>query len=229
MNPVNLHALALTYGVVLGLIAIAETARRILRVPRRLTRKFLHIGVGTWTLPTLFLFADWRWGVVPYLSFIVLNYISYRYALFDSVEGSDNANLGSVFFPASIAILLAIFWRPGEDKDLAFIGIAGIMAMSWGDAAASIAGHRYGTRRYLFFGQARTMEGTLAMFLASGITIAPVLALMGGMGWHQSIAFALIAATVAASIESVSPYGTDNLTVPLLTAGTLYALIQISV
>ena len=58
----------------------------------------------------------------------------------------------------------------------------------------------------------RSMEGTLAMFLASGLVMAPILAGSGELGWHQAVAFSLITATVAASVEAGSAYGADNLT-----------------
>jgi dolichol kinase len=68
------------------------------------------------------------------------------------------------------------------------------------------------------------MEGTLALFLVSSAAQAPALAAMGGLDWHQATAFALIAGTVAASVETVSVYGTDNATVPISAALTLVAL-----
>jgi phytol kinase len=154
----------------------------------------------------------------------VINYLSYRYELFKAIESTERANLGTVFFPLSFALLLGLLWRPGTPGDAGPIAVGGLMAMTWGDALASIIGRRYGTRSYRFFGHSRTMEGTLAMFLASSVSIAATLYALAGRELHQSIAFAMIAATVAASVEAVSLYGSDNLTVPLATAGTLCLL-----
>jgi dolichol kinase len=72
------------------------------------------------------------------------------------------------------------------------------------------------------------MEGTLAMFFAASAAMTPVLALLGGMDWHPALALAMIGATVAAGVESVSPYGSDGFTVPLATAFTLCLLVEIS-
>ena len=68
------------------------------------------------------------------------------------------------------------------------------------------------------------MEGTLAFFLVASTLMAPALGLLGGIDWHQAVAFALIAATVGASIETVSVHGSDNATVPLSTAAALLLL-----
>ena len=72
------------------------------------------------------------------------------------------------------------------------------------------------------------MEGTLSMFFVTGITVAPVLAVLGELGWHQAVAFALIGATVAACVEAVSVFAIDNFAVPVVTTATLGALVRFS-
>jgi phytol kinase len=149
-------------------------------------------------------------------------YLSFRFEIFDAVEDAG-ASLGTVLLPVSCAILLAWFW--GERV---YLAIAGIFAVGFGDTCAALVGRRLGTRKYRTLGHPRSMEGTLAFFLASGIAMAPVLMSLGELGLHQAVAFSLIGATVAASVESVSVYGTDNLTVPLATAATLATLVRFS-
>ncbi|MGH9388777.1 MAG: hypothetical protein ACRD1Z_04120, partial [Vicinamibacteria bacterium] len=78
--------------------------------------------------------------------------------------------------------------------------------------------------RYHLFGHSRTMEGTLTLFLVASASMAPVLGLLGGLDWHQAVAFALIAGTVAASVETISVHGSDNATVPFSVAATLLLL-----
>ena len=228
MDRQNLIALGLSYLYVFVVLFGAELVRKFLGASGDFTRKAVHIGVGMWSIPTLFLFNDWRIGIIPPLTFIVFNYLSFRFELLKSIEMADSNNLGTVFFPISFALLLAVFWRPGSETDLGYVAVAGLMAMTWGDSMASILGKRYGTRSYRIFGHSRTMEGTTAMFVASSASILPVLALMGGLDWHPAIAFAMIAGTVAAAVESCSIYGSDNLTVPIATAATVFLMVRLS-
>ncbi len=223
----NQLALGLSYLYLFVLIAVAELARKRLGARTEHTRTIVHVGIGMWSVPTVYLFSDWRWGIVPLVTLAFVLYLSFRYELFASVE-EDGGSLGTVLLPLASALLLGLLWRPGSDEDYGFIAIGGLMTVSWGDAMATIIGRRTGTRRYLVSGHARTMEGTLAMFFASSVTMTLVLVFMGQLDWHQSIGFAMIAATVAASVESVSIHRTDNLTVALTTAATLYALVRIS-
>lgn len=222
----HLTALLLSYGYVGALGLGTELLRRAGRLAPGTARKVIHVGVGLWVVPTVHLFADWRVAVIPPLTFLVVNYAIHRFRL--SPLDADPANLGAVFFPASFAVLLAVAFRPGEPADQAFLAVAGLLAMALGDAAAAVFGERYGTRRYTILGHSRTMEGSMAMFLVTGIAVAAVLNAMAGFGWHAAVAFGLVTGTAAAGIEAVCPFGSDNLFVPLGTAGILWVLTAVS-
>ncbi len=222
-----LPALALSYGSVGALVLAAELLRRAGRLSSDATRKVIHTGVGLWIVPTVFVFADWRVAIVPPLTFLVANYVIHRFRLLPALDG-DPANLGTVFFPLSFTLLLAVFFRPGEPGNQAFLAVAGLLTMALGDSAAAIFGKRYGTRRYTILGHSRTMEGSMAMFLVTGVVVAAVLNAMAGFSWHPAVAFGLVTGTAAAGIEAVCPFGSDNLFVPLGTAGVLWVLVEVS-
>ena len=180
------------------------------------------MGVGLSALAAALWFDDGVRAAMPFLLLAGIMYLSFRFEIFEAVE-DDGASLGSVLLPLACATLLLWFWG-----DRVYVAVAGIFAASFGDTTAALVGRRMGTRKYRTLGQERSMEGTLALFLVSALTMAPVLAILGGLGWHQAIAFALISATVAASVETVSVYGTDNFTVPIATAATVATLVRFS-
>lgn len=201
------------------LLLVLEGLRRGLGVGADITRKLFFAGVAAWALVTT---TRLDASATPFWVLTGVMFLSFRFELFDAVE-DDGASLGSVLLPLSCAILLS--WFAG---DRSYIAVAGIFAASFGDSAAALVGRRMGTRRYHTFGHARTMEGTLSLFLVSGLAMAPVLAVQGGLDPHQAVAFALIAATAAASVETVSVYGTDNVTVPIAAAATVATLLRFS-
>jgi len=203
------------------LLAALEGARRVAHVTEDVTRKLYLAGIATWSV----------WAVqagqsdsaaTVYLWVAALAYLSFRFGWLHAIE-DDGPSLGSVFLPLSGALLFT--WFRSES---AYIAAAGMLACGFGDSAAALVGRRTGTRKYRMTSSTRSMEGTLAMFLAGGLVLTPVLAVVGGLGWHQAMAFALITSTVAASIEAVSVYSTDNLTVPIATAATLATLVHFS-
>ena len=200
-------------------LVLAEIARRRLRVASDVTRKVSLGALGLWSVPAVHLYSHPDRAALPFLLLAGALYLSFRFELLAAVE-NDGAGLGSVLGPASAALLLALV-----PEARSYVAVSGILAMSLGDTTAALVGRRLGTKRYRVLGHPRTMEGTLALFLAASAAQAVTLATMGNLDVHQAVAFALIAGTVAAVVEMASVYGSDNLTVPLASALTLLALL----
>ncbi|MBM4464817.1 MAG: phosphatidate cytidylyltransferase [Chloroflexi bacterium] len=226
------QALIISYVYVLAVIGVGEGLRKWRGYSTEFTRKLTHIGVGMWAFGTVLLFQHWYFAIVPPLSFVLLNYISYRGQIFKSVELGEKGNLGTVYFPISFAIIICLFWdRPN-------LLVASLMPMTWGDALAAILGRRYGQRKYSMLGSTRSVEGSLAMFLFSWLSVflallllSPLSPLAGGDGgrWQASLLYALAVAVFATLVEALSPWHMDNLTVPLLAAALLYLVRQVRI
>jgi len=123
-------------------------------------------------------------------------------------------------------VLFVWLWRTGEEVDRVPIAAAAVMAMTLGDAFASIIGRRWGKHTYTVFGHTRSWEGTAAMAVTSLVGIALTLSLLPGsvlspnsvvMSGSEVIVLSLVGAAAAAVFEALSPAGIDNLSVPLLT------------
>jgi len=220
-------ALIISYVYVFAVIGVGEGLRKWQGYSTEFTRKLIHISVGLWAFGTVLLFQHWYFAIIPFLSFVLLNYISYRGEIFKSVETGEKGNLGTVYFPISFAIIICLLWeRPN-------LLVASLMPMTWGDALAAVLGRRYGQRKYSVLGSTRSMEGSLVMFLFSWLSTFLALLLLppllppvrgGWGGWQTSLLYALAVAVFATLVEALSPWHVDNLTVPLLSAALLYWL-----
>jgi len=218
MPKSNWLALLISYIYVFAIIFAGEGLRKWRGYSADFTRKAIHIGVGMWVFATVALFEHWYFAIIPPLTFIVINYISYKQQVFKAMETGEKGQLGTVYFPTSFAVLLCLFWsRP-------YIAAAGIMAMTWGDAFASIIGLRWGRRKYQIFRRTRSLEGSAAMLAFSFASILITLVAMVPLGWPMALPYALIVAVFATVVEALSPWGIDNLTVPILSAGLLYLI-----
>lgn len=233
MSGRDVIGLVASYVCAFGLLGAAEAIRKWRGWPQEFTRKMVHIGAGLWVWGLLWLFDSWRWGLVPFATFILLNYVFYRQQTFKAMDAADFSP-GTVYFAISITVLFALLWRKGEPGDQAPIAVAAVMAMTLGDAAAAIVGKSWGRRTYHTFGRStRTLEGSLAMALFSLASIALTLLILPGSALSPTstpiplgaLALrALLGAGVATAAEAISPAGTDNLTVPLATALALWLL-----
>jgi phytol kinase len=192
-----------------------------------LSRKFVHAAMG---LVILFVpFFDRLWvAIIPPIVFAAVNMLDYKFSLFPQIRGEDEANVGTILYPISYAILILIFFH----KDFWGLAVLGILAMAFGDAGASVIGRAYGRTTYTVDGETRSVVGSTVMFVVTFVIAAIVFAAYGPrMGltleFMSVYAAAFIMAGVATAVEALSTRGSDNLTVPVLTALAGWALVAV--
>ena len=104
--------------------------------------------------------------------------------------------------------------------------------MTLGDAAASLVGLRWGTHEYATWGHRRTWEGTAAMAVVTLLSVLVTLSFVPGSAlspdstpWPvgQTLLVSVLGTLVATAAEALSPAGTDNLSVPLLSGMAMFA------
>ncbi|MCC5617786.1 phosphatidate cytidylyltransferase [Nostoc sp. CHAB 5836] len=226
--------LAISYIYATSLLVIGEGLRRLFGVKPDLTRKVIHIGAGMWVFAILRLFNNWQIGIIPFSTFIGLNYLLYRYRIIGAMDTQDSSP-GTVYFAISVTLLFGLLWRPDGPIDNVAIAVAGIMAMTWGDALAALIGRRFGQHKYQVGNSVRSWEGSVAMFVATTVVIFLVLLLLPGsslsplakpLSLGSALLTAVVTATFATLAEAVSPHGTDNLSVPLVAAGVVWIVMQ---
>ncbi len=232
MTRNDIVGLIASYLYAFGLLLIVEAIGKRLKWPQAFTRKIIHIGAGMWMWGILALFDTWSIGIIPFATFIVLNYVFYRFQIFKAMDAMDSSP-GTVYFAISITILFGLLWRTGGALDRVPIAAAAVMAMTWGDGLASIVGQKYGAHPYTTFGHTRSWQGSIAMVIAAFLVILMTLWWLPGSALSPNsvplpfwgvLLSSLIGAGVATVAEGFSPAGTDNLSVPLLTGLVLFAL-----
>lgn len=221
MMSAGLKGLIISYAFLIGIVVLGEAIRVMMHLRSEFTRKFIHVGVGFWGLVAYWTLASKWIALIPPASFILINIVSYRWSVLKSMEIEDKANLGTVYYPLSICVLLLLFWE-GDGRTAA---VAGLMIMALGDGFASIVGQKWGTHRYRIWKRARSWEGTMAMFVFSWAAVILVCLVTTQDTAGVILLRGLILAACASVIEAISPWGTDNLTVPLL-CGSLYRFLS---
>lgn len=230
----NWLGFGITYTYVAILLISIELLHLRFKIPQKITRKIIHICAGMWVFAILYFFKNWQIGILPFATFIISNYLLYRYRLVKSMD-SETSSPGTIYFAVSITILFALFWRPTESIDNVHIATAGVMAMTWGDALAALIGQNFGKHQYKIGNSVRSWEGSAAMFVASTTAIflvlwllpgSPLAALIPVLSINQVIIAALIGGICATFMEAVAPHGIDNLTVPIITSGVLWLFLK---
>jgi len=192
-------------------------------------RKFVHAGMGLVILIIPWFTHLWI-ALMPPVLFTLINLIDYRFGWFSQIQGEDAGNVGTVLYPISYIVLMLIFFH----TQWWGLAVLGVFAMAFGDAGASIIGRTYGKTQYTIDGEVRSVEGSIAMFAITFLVAFIVLfAYSSQLGISPRI-ITLFAASffisgAATIIEALSLKGSDNITVPVLTALVSWGLIALAI
>ena len=215
----NILGLVLSYVLVFVIIGLSTVLQKKGILGDEGARKFIHIGVSNWWVLAMFTFDNVWFAIIPPITFIILNYYSYKTNLIKSMERSGNGNLGTVYFPISLLILVTLTFGVTNNP---LIGAIGILTLGYGDGLAAAIGSKWGKRKLIY---GKSVEGSLTMFLATFIVTFILLAFNFSLPIALSVA--LVLAIAATLIELYTPKGLDNLTVPLFTSLIYYLILII--
>lgn len=214
----DIIGLILVYGYIALLLIISE---KVLNKYPTFSRKFLHIMVGNVLFILPLFTSQFVIAFITAALFIILTFLMSPYSpikLHDRISSSGHG-LGLVYYAISWTVLAFFFF------DQPWIIAVGIAAMSYGDGMAALIGERYGKHKYKIFGDKKSFEGSIAMFLVLIATLGVVLAY-----YHVTIVSIFIiplVALVATVFEGITPKGLDNITACFSAVGAYLLLTQL--
>lgn len=214
-----------TLGIIVSFIyvfAVIFLAGFLERFGKEASRKTIHILVANWWLIAMIFFKTSLWAAFVPACFVLLNTLSYRFNLFSAMErGEGRGDLGTVYYAISL-LILALFSFSAYGNPI--IGGLGILMMGYGDGLAAVVGKKYPLGPYQLGDNKKSLSGSLTMFVASFLVGFLFLTVTGQ---SQALVPALVLSTIATALEAITPWGLDNLTVPLLSSAAYYWLFTI--
>lgn len=196
-------------------------------------RKLLHLillgslpvwtfGFQTWYLAALsaLLFAA---ALFPALS--LLGRIP-GFTAFMTERKSGEMRMSLILVFVMYAAVVTICWGMLGEK---LIALCSIYAWGFGDACAAIVGKRFGRRKLTGrrIEGVKSVEGSIAMFAVSFISVLVILLLRGGMAWYGYLITSLLTALVSAVVELFTKGGRDTITCPLAAMCVLVPMIHL--
>lgn len=211
----------LSLAAIFCFLIIIEALSRKRRSRGEVSRKIIHIVVGSFIAfwPFIMPFTTIQLLCIALLAVIV---ISKSLRIFKSIHGVKRFTIGELLFPVGIFLASALTTSK-------WIFAAAVLHMSLADGFAALVGVRYMKKwgRYTFFGQTKTLMGSLT-FLSTSCLIMFWIVLVAPTGIETSaLHMAILLSLLATGVEAVAPYGSDNLLIPLLVVGTLNSLSAI--
>jgi phytol kinase len=200
--------LFLVAAIVLILLLAAEYLWRVKKLRSELTRKFVHITVGSFA-------AFWPWIIsrsqieIMALAFLVVIIVSRLFTIFSSIHLIGRKTIGEIFFALSIGSVALITANR-------YIFMAALLQLSIADGMAAIIGTKYGNRhRYAIFGQRKSLVGSLTFLVCSIAILAIYFSVSHATDVWPTLIWLPLVATL---LENIGVQGSDNVLVPLTVA-----------
>ncbi len=207
------------YLLVYTYIAIIIVTATILnkKINQEISRKIIHISVGLSWFIMIYFFKDTYHLIIPPLTFIFFNYLSYKKGFIKAMEREENNSLGTVYYAISftiLSIITVIF-----PKFLPCYGI-GVLSMALSDGLASIIGEKF--NKYKIGKSNKTYIGSFTI-----LVITLIVTTCFNLYYHlnYSILDFLTIAIISSILEFIGVKGTDNLTLPIGTALISYLFL----
>lgn len=222
------------FGILLGYFVLCAASalilRRLVTMPKEIFRKTLHIILLGSILVLTHNFPTWQEAAAASFAFAaivfpiltLLEHIpGYSELLTERKHGEIKNSLIVVF--VMFTALICVCWGWLGEK---YLVVASVLAWGLGDAAAALVGKRFGRHAIegpLVEGR-KSLEGTLAMFLVSFLTVLAILIVHRPMPWYGYAPISAITAAVCAVVELYTKNGMDTLTCPFAAAAVLIPL-----
>jgi phytol kinase len=197
------------------ILVYAEWLARAKQIHAELTRKLVHITIGTFVAFWPFFLS---WNEIEFLSlaFLIVVSISIKFDVFRSIHAVKRNAMGELLFAVVIGLLAYSITSP-------WVFAAAMLNLSLADGFAAIVGLGWGEgNSYKVFGHTKSIAGTLAFFVTS-LIIMIVYSVFSHLG--PSILTIILLPAVAAAVENVSVQGMDNIVIPLLVALVLTSAV----
>ena len=234
-----LHNDFLSMGLYIGFIVAIGLPSVLLKIsfdlPFELIRKMYHLVITLSIFPLVLFFSTWYTAVFAALLLAIIIYpllilaenaSFYKRIAVEREGGEFKKSL--IIVQLSMALMIFIFWGL-LGIGWKYIAVVAVLAWGFGDAAAALVGKNFGRRQISHprIEGKKTVEGTQAMFITSGLAIFLSFLIYAGHPWHVSLAVALLVAPVSAIVELFSNKGIDTLTVPISTGLAILGLMSL--
>ena len=193
----------------IGMIIVI--AKKFEKRGKEASRKFIHIMLGNWWFIAMCFFTNvWSAIFVP-ITFVIINYISYKRDLIKVMERDEQDGLGTVYY--AIALLVLVIISFGKKKKT-ILGLIPTLIMAYGDGLAAVIGKLLKSKTYHIGETTKSIAGSITMFLVSMILIV-IYFLYMGISFANTIQIGVIISVAVTIIEAVSTKGIDNISVPI--------------
>ena len=180
------------------------------------SRKVIHIMLSIFYFIALLYFTEWYFACFGPFVFIFVNYFSVKYRYIKLMlrnqkkfENGGQEDYGTVYYAISLTLLTMYSWKINKPE----IGLCPFLSMAIGDGFACVFGSCIKSPTFIIFESKKSLVGCFTMFF-SCFLIYEIFFLYYDI--NKGIIKAFFMGINSMILEMISPYSTDNLTVPIV-------------
>ena len=177
-----------------------------------MARKLAHLSCGI-LAALLPIFMEFITVVIVAALFVPFMLASRRFGIFPAVHSVERSTLGEVYFPLGVGLAAALV-------PSAVPYTFGVLVMALSDAFASLAGRRWGRRKYSVFRADKTFLGNGVFFVTTVVLTLGAFSSQGRLT-AGSLAAGVALALALTTVEGVLASGIDNVVLPVAGAALL--------
>lgn len=188
------------------------------------SRKYIHIMLGNWWFIAMYFFDNVWFAMFVPITFIIINYISYKKNFIKVMEREKQEGIGTVYYAIALFILTVVSFGIYKDP---LLGLVPNLVMAYGDGFAAVFGKLIKSKKYKLSRTKKSYAGSFTMLIITTLLVGGYLFLKHNEVFWQTSHWPLITVMIAyciTAVEAVSGKGSDNITVPI---STLVMLILI--
>ena len=200
------------------LLLFSEFLWRKKIVSVELSRKMIHMGTG---VMVAFLPFFVSWGNIQALSiaFLAVILLSSRFKILKSIHAVKRVTKGEILYAVGIGI--CAFLEPTN-----WMFTVAILHLALADALAAVIGTKWGRRtRYTLLSHGKSLLGSMVFFYVSMAIFLVVIILQPADALPSNYLLLLVLPTLLTSLENISWYGLDNVTIPVAVIILLSSLV----
>lgn len=178
-----------------------EVLKRKNILSSNLTRRIIHISsaIVVYTFPIYLTLPQVL--IMGFISLAMMIFSKHT-SLLSHIHKVSRRTWGEIFYPLGMMVAALSFFPNNIDYFRIVILVLGVS-----DLCANIIGTYWGSRSFDIFKCKKTIEGSVAFFVSSLIIL---------LIFQINPFIAIFISLIASTAEFFSPYGSDNLTVPII-------------
>lgn len=219
MQPIL--AVFLAFGTYPVVVIGLRFVHRLIHMSPEAERKLMHIAAGVCLLPLPWLLHSIWAAALLFSAFIFGPFYANRFVWSGRVFGRTlkvaRKSLGGPMYGLGFFILFIL----ARNTPLYYFISAAVLVFA--DALAAIVGIRWPLFPYRFLGSKKTFSGSLTFFTIAFLIIFSTLLFTSSNLVLPVLVVSIIIAALTTFVEAASPFGLDNLFIPLFVFAMLHS------